>query len=78
MDYEIRVDENANDKYGAFKVGTHDDLVTSLGLAVQWSPEWLTPSEDILRAFAAELAGQRMMSALNFIMDDQRRGQGLI
>lgn len=35
QDYEIRVDENANDKYGAFKVGTHDDLVTALGLAVQ-------------------------------------------
>lgn len=35
LDYEIRVDENANDTYGAFKVGTHDDLVTALGLAVQ-------------------------------------------
>ena len=35
VDYEIRVDENANDRYGAFKVGTHDDLVTALGLAVQ-------------------------------------------
>ena len=35
LDYEIRVDDNANDKYGAFKVGTHDDLVTALGLAVQ-------------------------------------------
>jgi hypothetical protein len=34
-DYEIRVDENANDRYGAFRVGTHDDLVTALGLAVQ-------------------------------------------
>ncbi len=33
--YEIRIDENANDKYGAFKVGTHDDLVTALGLATQ-------------------------------------------
>lgn len=30
-----RVSENANDTYGAFKVGTHDDLVTALGLAVQ-------------------------------------------
>ena len=38
LDYEIRVDENANDKYGAFRVGTHDDLVTALGLAVQRSP----------------------------------------
>ena len=35
QDYEIRVDENANDRYGAFRVGTHDDLVTALGLAVQ-------------------------------------------
>lgn len=35
LDYEIRVDENANDRYGAFKVGTHDDLVTALGLAAQ-------------------------------------------
>jgi hypothetical protein len=32
MDYEIKVDTAANDKYGAFKVGTHDDLVTALGL----------------------------------------------
>lgn len=32
-DYEIRITENANDTYGAFKVGTHDDLVTALGLA---------------------------------------------
>lgn len=35
LNYEIRVDENAKDTYGAFKVGTHDDLVTALGLAVQ-------------------------------------------
>lgn len=34
LDYEIKVDTNANDLYGAFKVGTHDDLVTALGLAV--------------------------------------------
>ena len=25
-------------KYGAFRVGTHDDLVTALGLAVQKEP----------------------------------------
>ena len=35
LDYEIRVDEHANDRYGAFRVGAHDDLVTALGLAVQ-------------------------------------------
>ena len=35
LDYEIRIDPDGNDKYGAFKVGRHDDLVTALGLAVQ-------------------------------------------
>jgi hypothetical protein len=34
LDYEIKVDENANDKYGAFKIGSHDDQVSALGLAV--------------------------------------------
>jgi len=38
MDYEIRVDADANDRYGAFRVGTHDDLVTALGLAVIADP----------------------------------------
>lgn len=39
LDYEIRVDHDANDRYGAFRVGTHDDLVTALGLAVQMEPK---------------------------------------
>lgn len=34
LNYEIKVDDNARDTYGAFRVGTHDDLVTALGLAV--------------------------------------------
>ncbi len=38
LDYEIKVDQNANDTYGAFKVGAHDDLVTALGLATQVDP----------------------------------------
>ncbi len=49
-DYEIRVDADANEKYGAFKVGTHDDLVTALGLAVQTAPG---------RPFSGASAGQR-------------------
>jgi len=32
------VSEDANEKYGAFKVGTHDVLVTALGLAVLADP----------------------------------------
>jgi hypothetical protein len=35
LDYEIKVEQDANEKYGAFKVGSHDDLVTALGLCVQ-------------------------------------------
>lgn len=38
LDYEIKVDEKANDKYGAFKLGAHDDLVTALGLACNETP----------------------------------------
>lgn len=38
LDYEIKVDERANDTYGAFRVGSHDDLVTALGLAVVHEP----------------------------------------
>ncbi len=32
----------ANDRYRAFRVGTHDDLVTALGLAVQEERRWGT------------------------------------
>jgi hypothetical protein len=36
--YEIRVDEAAQASFGAFKVGTHDDLATALGLACWGEP----------------------------------------
>ena len=38
LDYEIHVEPDANDRYGAFRVGRNDDLVTALGLAVQEAP----------------------------------------
>lgn len=38
LDYEVRIDPDANERYGAFRVGRHDDLVTALGLAVQAAP----------------------------------------
>ncbi len=40
LDYEITVERDANDHYGAFRVGKHDDLVTALGLAVHRTPSW--------------------------------------
>jgi hypothetical protein len=38
LDYEIKVDPDGDAKFGAFRVGQHDDLVTALGLAVQAKP----------------------------------------
>ncbi len=35
LDYEVRVETDANERYGSFSVGTQDDLVMALGLAVQ-------------------------------------------
>lgn len=40
LDYEIPVAEGADDRYGAFRVGSHDDLVTALGLAVHRDTSW--------------------------------------
>ena len=39
QEYEIKVEPDANERYGAFTVGTRDELVTALGLAVQVDPE---------------------------------------
>lgn len=57
QDYEIKIDQNANDRYGAFKTGTHDDLVTALGLAAQVTPpdtRWMQEVDDYM---TNELAG---------------------
>ncbi len=35
LEFSIEMPPDANDRYGAFRVGTQDDLVTALGLAVQ-------------------------------------------
>lgn len=34
MDYEVHLEPDANNRPGAFKVGTRDELVTALGMAV--------------------------------------------
>lgn len=36
--YEIRVTEHANETYGAFVTGAHDDLVTAMGLSIIEDP----------------------------------------
>lgn len=33
--YELRIDEEGHERFGAFKVGQHDDLACALGLATQ-------------------------------------------
>lgn len=38
LDYNISIPEDANERQGAFKVGSRDDLVNALGLAVHSQP----------------------------------------
>jgi len=54
QNYEIRVDDDANDRYGAFRTGTHDDLVTALGLCVVYRE----PADRHLRGMGSRLIPQ--------------------
>lgn len=38
QEFKINVPEDANGRYGAFRVGSHDDLVTALGMAAPIPP----------------------------------------
>jgi hypothetical protein len=47
LNYELRVDAKGHAKAGAFRVGTHDDLVTAVGLATQVDDvDWPAPPDD--------------------------------
>ena len=39
LNYELRVDQNGHESFGALRTGTHDDLACALGLATQIHPE---------------------------------------
>ena len=53
LDYEMTIDQDANDTYSAFRVGTHHVLVTAQGLAVLHDPprpprlQWLTRAMNV-------------------------------
>lgn len=48
--YQIRIPPDGNEKYGAFSVGSHDDLATALGLAVLRDLDpWQPPARPITR-----------------------------
>jgi hypothetical protein len=57
MDYDIRVDEQGTDRYGAFRTGQHDHLVTALGLVAQWAPPDTHWMDDIIPYMNAQLSG---------------------
>ena len=71
LDYEIRVDQNANDKYGAFKVGSHDDLATALGLAVNETPVLVG---QVLSTPAFQATVQGMPEAIPSLGDNRVSG----
>ena len=56
MELDEDLPDDANTRYGAFRVGTQDDLLNALGLAVQediapWSPEEQAAFDEV---FAGE------------------------
>jgi hypothetical protein len=57
---------NAADLYGAFKVGTHDDLVNAIGLAVHKSPDrpWTVAEQAEMDAAIERLIGVDEVEAL--------------
>jgi len=61
LNYEIKVSEDANEQYGAFRVGAHDDLVTAIGLATQGWPEVETTEvvglEDVIGPYRVHIGG---------------------
>ncbi len=48
--YEIRIDRDGHDTYGAFKIGKHDDLATALGLAVLEEDQGEGLDDETMRA----------------------------
>lgn len=48
VNFEVRLDDTANDRPGAFPVGVYDDLVTALGLAVFNEPPPPRRSQSIV------------------------------
>lgn len=50
LTYELRVNGDGHARAGAFRVGTHDDLVTAVGLAVQVDAvDWPIPPRPSAR-----------------------------
>jgi len=77
LNYEIKVSEDANEQYGAFRVGTHDDLVTAIGLATQGAPEIETTEivylEDIVGDYRVHIAGEAPLDPHRQALSEWRR-----
>ena len=48
LNYEIRISDGGRDTYGAFRTGSHDDLVSALGIAVFYSEKRVIPGISAL------------------------------
>jgi hypothetical protein len=56
LNFDIKVDPDGDAKFGAFKTGTHDDLVTAIGLATladRPAASWADIATGPLRAYLA-------------------------
>lgn len=43
LNYEIRISDGGRDTYGAFRTGSHDDLVSALGIAIFFNENRVVP-----------------------------------
>lgn len=51
MSFKVKITENANDTYGSWREGTHDDLVLAVALAAWWGQRALSSGEPAVEAF---------------------------
>jgi len=72
LNYDIHVSEEGHDQYGAFKTGTHDDLVCALGMACWWAI-WKKKDTLLDSIYASEVLGDTSEGAVH-PEDDYRIG----
>ncbi|MGA7075608.1 MAG: hypothetical protein WBZ42_03550 [Halobacteriota archaeon] len=72
LNYDIHVSEEGHDQYGAFKTGTHDDLVCALGMACWWAI-WKKKDTLLDSIYASEVLGDTSEGAIH-PGDDYRIG----
>lgn len=73
MDFDLKVTSSQNVQYGAFRVGTHDDLVTALGLACLGERQRVPMAFSLSGGIARSSGGESTRPEIARMLQDQRR-----